>query len=69
MFTNCQKLINIGNPNMNGMFLHAFFFNQPLNQWDVSNVTNMTNMFWGASYFSQNISNWNLSEEKRKIMF
>ena len=30
------------------MFYRLFNFNQPLNNWDVSNVTNMTFMFDGV---------------------
>jgi len=36
-------------------------FNQPLNDWDVSNVTDMLVMFDGASAFNQNLSSWNIS--------
>lgn len=36
-------------------------FNQQLNSWDVSNVTNMSNMFDGASNFNQSIKLWNVS--------
>ena len=36
-------------------------FNQYLNSWDVSNVTNMSNMFYGASNFNQSIDLWNVS--------
>ncbi|MBQ8036495.1 MAG: DUF285 domain-containing protein, partial [Proteobacteria bacterium] len=33
--------------NMRGMFKCATAFNQPLNNWDTSNVTNMNTMFFG----------------------
>ena len=35
------------------MFNRATSFNQPLNKWNVSNVTNMACMFYGASSFNQ----------------
>ena len=36
-------------------------FNQPLNNWNVSNVTNMESMFENASSFNQPLNNWNVS--------
>ena len=36
-------------------------FNQPLNNWDVSKVTNMSYMFRGARSFNQPLDNWNVS--------
>ena len=38
---------------INSMFLRAESFNQPLNNWNVSNVTYMNNMFAGANSFNQ----------------
>ena len=35
-------------------------FNQPLNNWNVSNVTDMNRMFHGAILFNQ-LLNWNVS--------
>jgi surface protein len=35
------------------MFQDATSFNQPLNKWNVSNVTNMWMMFNGATSFNQ----------------
>jgi surface protein len=46
---------------MSGMFSFAGPFNQPLNDWDVSNVTNMSRMFEGATKFNGAISRWNVS--------
>jgi len=40
------------------MFDRAESFNQPLNNWDVSSVTEMFYMFNYASAFNQDISNW-----------
>ena len=36
-------------------------FNQPINNWDVSNVKNMNITFWFASSFNQPLSGWNVS--------
>ena len=36
-------------------------FNQPLNNWDVSSVTNMKNMFHRASSFNQPLNDWDVS--------
>lgn len=45
---------------MQMMFAYAFNFNQPLNEWDVSNVTNMGYMFQEASKFNQPLDAWNV---------
>ena len=47
--------------NMEGMFLWAYDFNQPLNKWDVSNVTDMHEMFNEALSFNQPLNNWDVS--------
>jgi len=43
------------------MFEGATSFNQPLNDWDISNVTDMSNMFNGASSFNQDLTSWDVS--------
>jgi len=43
------------------MFFGASSFNQPLNAWGVSNVTEMLEMFAGAFSFNQDISEWDVS--------
>jgi len=43
------------------MFNGAENFNQPLESWNVSNVTNMTHMFSGAKKFNQPLESWNVS--------
>jgi surface protein len=43
------------------MFYDATSFNQPLNNWDVSNVTVFLDMFIGATSFNQPLNNWNVS--------
>lgn len=46
---------------MGYMFTGASVFNQPLNNWDVSNVTIMIYMFRDASSFNQPLDNWNIA--------
>ena len=46
---------------MRWMFDGALSFNQPLNDWNVSNVTSMFYMFFKASSFNQPLNNWNVS--------
>lgn len=36
-------------------------FNEPLNHWDTSNVTDMSYMFYGAKKFNQPLNNWDMS--------
>ena len=43
------------------MFRNASAFNQPLNNWDVSNVTTMDGMFKEALEFNQPLNNWDVS--------
>ena len=40
------------------MFQFAHSFNQPLNNW---NVTNMSEMFFYANSFNQPLNKWNVS--------
>jgi len=40
------------------MFNGTTAFNQPLNNWDVSNVTFMDQMFINAEAFNQDLSGW-----------
>ena len=39
----------------------ATSFNQPLNDWNVSKVTDMIGMFCGAISFNQPLNKWNVS--------
>jgi surface protein len=43
------------------MFFGATSFNQPLNDWDVSSVTNLGNLFMDATSFNQPLSDWDVS--------
>ena len=36
-------------------------FNQPLNNWNVSNVTDMSLMFYSAESFDQPLTDWDVS--------
>jgi hypothetical protein len=40
--------------------MNAVAFNQPLNNWNVGNVTSMNGMFVGAINFDQDLSSWNI---------
>jgi len=44
------------------VFWGARAFNQPLNNWNVGNVTNMDFMFHNASAFNQDISGWDVDQ-------
>ncbi len=50
------------NTNMGYLFDRKRSFNQPIGNWDVSNVTNMDGMFLYAVSFNQPIGNWDVSE-------
>ena len=43
------------------MFQGAASFNQPLDSWNVSSVTEMPRMFWNATSFNQPIGSWDVS--------
>jgi surface protein len=50
---------------MIGLFTDATFFNQPIGNWNTSNVTRMggfnAGLFRNATSFNQDISNWDVS--------
>lgn len=70
IFFNCHLLndpnisswvININIDTLMGMFAHCYSFNQPLNSWDVSNVTEYSYMFCNAFLFNQPLSSWDMT--------
>jgi len=44
-----------------GIFSTCSSFNQPLNSWNVSNVTRLSNAFLSCSVFNQDLNNWDVS--------
>jgi surface protein len=43
---------------MDYLFHRAGEFNQPIGEWDTSQVTDMRSMFYSASAFNKDISSW-----------
>ena len=55
---------------MYGMFWRATWFNQPLDSWDVSKVTDTGNMFREAASFNQPLNGWTTTSlESTRSMF
>jgi surface protein len=55
---------------MSYMFAKAAFFDQPIGDWDVSNVEVMTGVFYDAYSFNQDINDWDVSKvENMDFMF
>ena len=46
---------------MTSMFGQNTVFNQPIDSWNVSKVTNMSGMFYNASAFNKPLGSWNVS--------
>jgi len=53
--TKVTNMSSLFNPN------NTSSFNQPIGNWDVSNVTDMEGMFRYANAFNQDLSNWDVS--------
>ena len=52
------------------MFNGCKEFNQPLNNWDVSNVTDMCSMFSSCRKFNQPLNNWSVNKvHNMRFMF
>ena len=47
---------------MERAFDEAIAFNQPLDAWDTSKVTNMDEMFYKAAAFNQLLDKWDTSK-------
>jgi surface protein len=53
---------------MNYLFSAKLSFNEPLEDWDVSNVTSMTGMFDNCMSFNQPLAKWNVSNVKHMTL-
>jgi surface protein len=51
------------------MLFSAAAFNQAIDSWDVSSVTNMSYMFQGAASFNQAIDRWDVSSVTNMVNF
>jgi len=69
-FRDCTSLTTVNNMDlwntasvagMNGVFLGATSFNQPIGTWNTSSVTDMSGMFFNATSFNQPIGVWDVS--------
>ena len=49
---------------MSHMFSGAESFNQPLNSWNVSSVTDMSYMFYFIESFDQSLESWDVGNVK-----
>ena len=46
---------------MEGAFWEALSFNQSINHWDTSDITDMSGLFYGAALFNQPLNKWDTS--------
>ena len=67
-FDGCINLVSsatsvptISSTSLSSMFRDCYLFNGPINNWNVSGVTDMNNMFSGASSFNQPLNSWDVS--------
>ena len=51
------------------LFYAANLFDQYLDNWDVSNVTNMYYLFAGAENFNQDMISWDVSNVTEHVQF
>lgn len=56
----CTSLVTDMSEMFMGDYFYPYQFNQPIGNWDMSNVTNMRSIFFG-SHFNQPIADWNVS--------
>jgi surface protein len=54
---------------MKAMFYGATSFNQPIGNWDLSNVNNISFMLYDAITFNQNLSNWEIKNIRNHFSF
>jgi len=55
---------------MSSMFERSEAFNQDINRWDISSVTDMSKMFYQARPFEEsNVESWDLSGIDTTEMF
>jgi len=67
-FLGCLNLISVPDllpttstiTNLVSVFESCSIFNQPLDNWNISNVTTMSRMFFTATNFNQSLSTWNV---------
>ncbi len=52
---------------MSRMFSKGISFNQPLNNWKVSNVKHMSGMFNDAVLFNQPLNDWDISTQEQSL--
>ena len=62
LITDMSKIFYCGCDNIFNCNKKIHKFNQPLDKWNVSNVTNMFCMFWKCHEFNQPLNNWNVSK-------
>jgi surface protein len=51
------------------LFCNQDKFNDNINSWDVSNVTDMTCMFWGSYNFDQPLDKWDVGNVVTHMSF
>ena len=66
-FRDCRQLVHVAEPpdlqeSLRNMFMGCTTYNQPIGDWDTSNVTDMSGMFYNAERFDQPIGDWDTSK-------